>query len=102
MNIDFNNPVFVIQATLKHSLSQSIAGDLILLSDRIYFKTSDGAKLPKFKNEFLFSDIKNIKMGLALTCYRMVVMDKDGETWIFNSINRKRGKQFIELYNEIQ
>ncbi len=41
-------------------------------------------------------------MGLALTCYRMVVMDKDGETWIFNAINRKRGKQFIELYNEIQ
>ncbi|CEF18413.1 Putative uncharacterized protein [Staphylococcus xylosus] len=50
MNIDFNNPVFTIQATLKYSLSQSIAGDLILLSDRIYFKTSDGAKLPKFEN----------------------------------------------------
>lgn len=54
MNIDMNNPVCTIQATLKYSLSQSIIGDLILLSDRIYFKTSDGAKLPNFKDELLF------------------------------------------------
>ncbi|RIM75785.1 hypothetical protein BU116_12440 [Staphylococcus xylosus] len=102
MNIDINNSVCTIQATLKYSLSQSIAGDLILLSDRIYFRTSDGAKLPNFKDELLFSDIKNIKMGLTLTGYRIVIIDTDGELWIFNSINRKKGKQFIELYNEVQ
>ncbi|MEB6333498.1 hypothetical protein MXL20_10965 [Staphylococcus pseudoxylosus] len=102
MNIDMNNPVCAIQATLKYSLSQSIVGDLILLSDRIYFKTSDGAKLSNFKDELLFSDIKNIKMGLTLTGYRIVIMDLDGEPWVFNSINRKKGKHFIELYNEIQ
>lgn len=101
MNIDMNNPVCTIQATLKYSLSQSIVGDLILLSDRIYFKTSDGAKLPNFKDDLLFSDIKNIKMGLTIIGYRIVIMDLDGEPWVFNSINRKKGKQFIELYNKI-
>ncbi|WP_436957739.1 hypothetical protein [Staphylococcus sp. AS1337] len=73
-----------------------------MLSDRIYFRTSDGAKPPNFKDELLFSDIKNIKMGLTLTGYRIVIIDTDGELWIFNSINRKKGKQFIELYNEVQ
>ncbi|WP_432755953.1 hypothetical protein [Staphylococcus pseudoxylosus] len=73
-----------------------------MLSDRIYFKTSDDAKLPNFKDELLFSDIKNIKMGFTLTGYRIVIMDLDGEPWVFNSINREKGKHFIELYNEIQ
>ncbi|WP_436965811.1 hypothetical protein [Staphylococcus shinii] len=102
MNIDMNNPVFAIQATLKYSHSQSIAGDLILLSDYIYFRTSNVAKVPNLKDEFLFSDIKSVKMGLTLTCFRITIMDKDCEPWIFNYIDRKKGKQFIELYNEIK
>lgn len=40
-------------------------------------------------------------MGLTLIGYRIVIMDLDGEPWVFNSINRKKGKQFIELYNKI-
>ncbi|NWK85411.1 hypothetical protein HYE69_11390 [Staphylococcus sp. GSSP0090] len=101
MQIDINHPVITINASLKFFQLQTISGHLILLDDRIIFKSLESMQVETVKETFLFANIKSLKTGFSLSPFRITIMDHDGETWIFDQIHRKDAKKFVELYNAI-
>ncbi|PHK50823.1 hypothetical protein [Staphylococcus edaphicus] len=102
MHIDMNHPVIAINVSLKFYQLQMVSGHLILLTDRIVFKSLKGTHITNVTETILFSEIKNLKMGLSFSPFRIAIIRIDGETWIFDQINRKDAKKFVELYHDIK
>lgn len=102
MEIDINHPVIAVNAALKFFQLQTIPGHLILLDDRIIFKSIEPIQVANVKETFLFSDIQSLKTGLSFSPFRITIMDNDGETWIFDQVQRTEAKKFVELYDAIR
>ncbi|MGJ5700598.1 hypothetical protein ACSBQ7_00155 [Staphylococcus equorum] len=101
MTLKAHHPVFSLYAAMKVFTAQAIPGTLTLLNDKICFKASGVLKGTEIKDTFHFKDIKNIKFGFSFSPFRIVIIDNDGESWIFDQVNRKDAKQFIEIYNSV-
>ncbi|MCD9065255.1 hypothetical protein [Staphylococcus saprophyticus] len=101
MQVDINHLVIAISASLKFFQLQTVSGQLILLDDRIIFKSLETMQIGNIKETFLFTDIKSLKTGFSLSPFRITIMDHDGETWIFDQVHRKDAKKFVELYHAI-
>ena len=98
MQVDINHPVIAISASLKFFQLQTVSGQLILLDDRIIFKSLETMQIGNIKETFLFTDIKSLKTGSPVI---ITIMDHDCETWIFDQVHRKDAKKFVELYHAI-
>ncbi|ANK36933.1 hypothetical protein ABLV91_07555 [Staphylococcus equorum] len=101
MTLKAHHPEFSLYAAMKVFTAQAIPGTLTLLNDKICFKASGVLKGTEIKDNFHFKDIKNIKFGFSFSPFRIVIIDNDGESWIFDQVNRKDAKQFIEIYNSV-
>ncbi|ALM57420.1 hypothetical protein [Staphylococcus equorum] len=101
MTLKAHHPEFSLYAAMKVFTAQAIPGTLTLLNDKICFKASGVLKRTEIKDTFHFKDIKNIKFGFSFSPFRIVIIDNDGESWIFDQVNRKDAKQFIEIYNSV-
>ena len=101
MNINSQNTVMSVNASMKIFKAQAIPGNLMLLSDRICFQASGLLKGTEVKDTFSFEEIKKIKVGFSIAPFRIVIILNDGDNWIFDQVNRKDAKQFIEIYNSV-
>ncbi|ANQ64625.1 hypothetical protein [Staphylococcus equorum] len=101
MTLKAHHPEFSLYAAMKVFTAQAIPGTLTLLNDKIYFKAIGVLKGSEIKDTFHFKDIKNIKFGFSFSPFRIVIIDNDGESWIFDQVKCKDAKQFIEIYNSI-
>ncbi|MDG0838538.1 hypothetical protein M4K86_11420 [Staphylococcus equorum] len=101
MTIQTHNTAFSLYAAMKVSTAQTLPCTLTLLNDEIRFQASGPLKGTENKDAFHFNEVKNVKFGFSFTPFRIVIIDNDGESWIFDQVNRKDGKRFVELYNSI-
>jgi len=101
MTLKTHHPKISLYAAMKVYTAQAIPGTLTLLNDKIHFQASGVLKGTEIKDTFHFKEIKNIKFGFSFSPFRIVIIDNDGESWIFDQVKRNDGKQFIELYNSI-
>ncbi|MFQ3845936.1 hypothetical protein AABD42_14400 [Staphylococcus shinii] len=101
MNINSQNTVISVNASMKIFKAQAIPGNLMLLSDRICFQASGLLKGTEVKDTFSFEEIKKIKVGFSIAPFRIVIILNDGDNWIFDQVNRKDAKKFAELYETI-
>ncbi|PTE67430.1 hypothetical protein BUY46_10865 [Staphylococcus devriesei] len=95
------NVIYSVHGAMKIFRAQAIPGTLYLLKDYIYFEANGILKDSEIKNTFYYKDLKNIKFGVSISPFRIVITEQNGENWIFDQIPRKEGKKFVELYNEI-
>lgn len=96
------NVIYSVHGAMKIFRAQAIPGTLYLLKDYIYFEANGILKDSEIKNTFYYKDLKNIKFGVSISPFRIVITEQNGENWIFDQIPRKEGKKFVELYNEIK
>ncbi|MCI2949034.1 hypothetical protein FH144_11610 [Staphylococcus caledonicus] len=96
------NVIYSVYGAMKIFRAQAIPGTLYLLKDYIYFEANGILKDSEIKNTFYYKDLKNIKFGVSISPFRIVMTEQNGENWIFDQVPRKEGEKFVELYNEIK
>lgn len=90
--------IMSVNASMSLYRSTLVPGKLNLYDDVITFEAQGPLSGTEVKDTFLLDEIKSIKSGISTVPFRIAIMEKNGESWLFDQVNRKEAKAFVEAY----
>ncbi|WP_414043435.1 hypothetical protein ACMGE9_01195 [Macrococcus sp. EM39E] len=92
------NHIMSVNASMSLYRSTLVPGKLNLYEDVITFEAQGPLAGTEVKDTFLLNEIKSIRSGISTVPFRISIMEKSGEAWLFDQVNRKEAKAFVEAY----
>ncbi|WP_414046708.1 hypothetical protein ACMGE6_12115 [Macrococcus equi] len=96
------NLIMSVNASMSLYRSTLVPGTLKLYDDVITFEAQGALRGSEVKDTFLINNIKSIKSGISTIPFRISIMEKDGEAWLFDQVNRNEAKAFVEAFNGLK
>lgn len=93
--------IMSVTASMSLYRSTRVPGTLNLYNDIITFKSISEFTGSEVKDTFLIEEIKSVKSGISTVPFRIVIMEKNGEAWLFDQVNRIEAKAFVEAYETL-
>ncbi|WP_233681059.1 hypothetical protein [Macrococcoides caseolyticum] len=90
--------IMSVNASMSLYRSTLVPGKLNLYDDIITFEAHGPLAGTEVKDTFLLDEIKSIKSGISIVPFRIVIMEKNGESWLFDQVNRQEAKAFVKSF----
>lgn len=92
--------IMSVNASMSLYRSTLVPGKLNLFEDVITFEARGSLAGTEVKDTFLLNEIKSIRSGISTVPFRISIMENNGEAWLFDQVNRKEAKAFVEAYKK--